>query len=228
MRDGNSPPPLSTFDWLKLIRDVRMPAPVKNVAAWLCSFGDADGTHIYPGVDKLTLATGLSRDTAVQALAALRESGLVVRTKRGGGRGSRKSDEYQIGVPVCCDSPDQLGNLVTAAYESAKPTRKSQPPAQNESACPIRKAEGAKQYESDLRTYESDFRLYESAQPTPPTSHQSLDQPANKAKSPYGPDVEVAEQADESVENDVASSGDRWRLLAARQLSEARAARGAT
>jgi hypothetical protein len=197
------PPPLGMFDWLKLMRAVRMPPAVKNVAAWLASFGDADGTNVFPGLDKLTMATGLSRDTAVQALAALRESGLLVRTKRGGGRGSHLSDEYQIGVPDCHGSPEQLGKVVTAAYESARPTRKGKPRDPNESASPTSKAANEsdqptpkatyesdlRTYESDLQTYESDLRTYESDQPTPPTRDLPEDQPEYQPENPPTPQV---------------------------------------
>jgi hypothetical protein len=197
------PPPLGMFDWLKLMRAVRMPPAVKNVAAWLASFGDADGTNVFPGLDKLTMATGLSRDTAVQALAALRESGLLVRTKRGGGRGSHLSDEYQIGVPDCHGSPEQLGKVVTAAYESARPTRKGKPRDPNESASPTSKAANEsdqptpkatyesdlRTYESDLQTYESDLRTYESDQPTPPTRDLPEDQPEYQPENPPTPQI---------------------------------------
>lgn len=222
---ADNAPPMNMFEWLKLIRDVPMPAPVKNVAAWLNSFGDADGTHIFPGLGRLTLATGLSRDTVVQALTAMRESGLLVRTKRGGGRGSRLSDEYQIGVPDC-DSAEQLSKLVTAAYESAKPTRKSKPRDVNESAEPTSKAEQRQQNESDLCTYESDLRTYESAGPTPPTRDLPEDLPEDSNNCGHGAEVEVPQQAAESVEN--ASAASRSRRLAARQLDEARAARNAS
>lgn len=170
------PPPLQTFEWLKLIREVRMPAPVNNVAAWVCTFGDQDGTRIYPGIEKLMVATGLSRDTVVQALSALRESGLLVRTRRGGGRGSRLSDEYQLGVPEGMDSTAVLGKMVTAAYESARPIRKRR---SYESDKPTRKIERG-QNESDLQAYESDLHAYESACPTPPTRDQPVDQPEGK------------------------------------------------
>lgn len=221
-----SAPPMTTFEWQKLIRDVEMPPAVKNVAGWICSFADADGTRIYPGLARLMLATGLSRATTVQALTALRESGLLVRTKRGGGRGSDKSDEYQIGVPAGCGSPEQLGELVAAAYESAKPNRKSKQGALYESAQQTRKDGAAVETSLICGTYEFDLRAYESAGQTPPPRDHPVDQPDNGGTSSATVTVEGAAQAvDEPVDT---LQGVRWKTLAARQLVEARAARGAS
>lgn len=154
-------------EWQRLIRDAPMPPAVKNVVGWLRTYANADGTSIYPGVEKLMLATGLSRGTTVRALAALREAGLLVRTKRGGGRGSRKSDEYRAGMPAERD-PGRLGELVTAAYESTQQTRKREAEGPYESAEQTRNSETEGPYESTLQ-------LYEFTEWTPPasTSHKN-------------------------------------------------------
>jgi hypothetical protein len=79
---------LGVFEWQRLVRELDLPAAVNNVASWLLSYADADGTNAFPGRGHLERATGLNRETISRALRALEAAGLAARVSHGGGRGN--------------------------------------------------------------------------------------------------------------------------------------------
>jgi DNA-binding transcriptional ArsR family regulator len=107
------------FRWLDVVRGLTLPPAVKNVACWAATYASKDGGDIHPGVGELSNATGLSRDNVVEALSALREAGLLERVRRGGGRGSKLSDEYALGWPEDATEAE-AEETVAAAYATAR------------------------------------------------------------------------------------------------------------
>lgn len=65
----------------------------------LASYGNLDGTRIWPGVDRLVLVTCASRSTVLRQLTTLRDAGLIERVRRGD-RARGHADEYRLTVPV--------------------------------------------------------------------------------------------------------------------------------
>lgn len=95
-------PPLDRFQWEKLIRELDMPAPVKNVAAWLATYvNGSSGTNAHPGIQGLVKATGLSRATVIRSLSELESAGFIEAASRGGARGMERgmSTVYALSVP---------------------------------------------------------------------------------------------------------------------------------
>jgi DNA-binding transcriptional ArsR family regulator len=232
--DSTSPPPgkppLSMFEWQRLLRELDLPPAVKNVSGWVCSFGDQDGTRIYPGVDKLMRATGLSRDNVVEALAALRDSFLLRRVRRGGGRGSRLSDEYQVSVPDGELTVQEIEQLVAGAYLAARKGRRQREHRRYESR---RNESRNRTYESRNHTYESRRRDCTNPVDTSP-SNTTLDSEeicrsqAEVEGSPAAPVQDPSLNGDRPDTRTRAGTDERLRALAARQAAGARAERGAS
>jgi DNA-binding transcriptional ArsR family regulator len=94
-----------------------MPAPQKNVAAWLATYVNGeDGTNAHPGTEALIKATGLSRSSVLRSLSALEEAGFIRVLSQGGGKGSAKgrATVWELAVPV-----DNLGHLVSHRHLTA-------------------------------------------------------------------------------------------------------------
>lgn len=88
------------FEWEGLIRRVMIPPTVKHVALTLSTYGDTDGTHIYPSVALLARTTCLGERTVRRSLDELRELGLIERVRRGSNFGRQAmSDAYELRMP---------------------------------------------------------------------------------------------------------------------------------
>lgn len=91
--------PTARFDWERVIRRIRLPAAVKGTALMLASYADADGSRIHPGNERLARVTGSSDKTIRRHIAALRDSGLLLKTRHGN-RHIGQANEYRLVVPA--------------------------------------------------------------------------------------------------------------------------------
>jgi hypothetical protein len=84
----------TTSDWLKIVRRARLGRTVKSVAFAVALRADPDGTHIYPGIARLSVELELSPKVVKEALATLRGAGLleVVHAARRAG----EANEYRL------------------------------------------------------------------------------------------------------------------------------------
>lgn len=93
--------PVSINEWIPVFRRVIADPSVKCVGIWAATYGDPDGTKIYPGNPRLANITGLSDKAVRNALKAIRGYGLMHRCSIGSAAGRRGiSDEYQLTIPV--------------------------------------------------------------------------------------------------------------------------------
>jgi hypothetical protein len=83
-------PPLSRFEWERLIRQSELPSAMKLTGYALATYVNGNGSNAHPGVDLLVKATGLSRRTIITALAGLESEGLLIVTSKGGGKGMKR------------------------------------------------------------------------------------------------------------------------------------------
>ncbi len=88
------------YEWERIVRRVVMPPPAKSVAFALATYGNQDGTSIYPGNERLAAVTCQSDKTVRRALSWLRAGYLIERVREGsrGGRGGF-ADEYRLTIP---------------------------------------------------------------------------------------------------------------------------------
>ena len=87
------------WDLMNRVFDSSLPPHLRLVALALASFGEADGTRIFPSKDTLAQMTGLTRRTIQSSLAQLRHLGLLLAvdgTRGGRGRATR----YQMNLDV--------------------------------------------------------------------------------------------------------------------------------
>lgn len=98
-------PPLSRFEWERLIRELELPLAVKCTAYALATYVNGDGTNAHPGIGGLQRAAGASRSTVLRALESLESEGLIRVVSRGGGKGVQRGNAsiYELSVPV--DNP---------------------------------------------------------------------------------------------------------------------------
>jgi len=95
---------ISRFDWERTVRRIVMPSHLKStklVALMLATYADADGSSIYPSVERLADVCQLGRSTVSNSLKWLREDAwLIHRHHHGVNKGGRKlADEYQLCRP---------------------------------------------------------------------------------------------------------------------------------
>lgn len=104
------------FRWHREALDDRgLTAAARLVAAALWDYFDPKrpDPHIHPGRDLLSERLGLSTRTVDRSLASLRESGWIVRVRRGSDNGRRKiADTYRLAYPDR-DGADAPGPVVT-------------------------------------------------------------------------------------------------------------------
>jgi len=87
--------------WQRSIRDAPMPAARKGFGLILSTWGNGDGTRIFPSIETLT-DVGYSRATVYRHLGDLEEDGWIVCERRGGGRikgGKYASNVYRLTLP---------------------------------------------------------------------------------------------------------------------------------
>jgi len=92
---------VDTYEWLRLVRRVRLNPSAKLVAFACASYANRDGSSIYPGAAKLAAVTGLTERTVRTALQTLRNTGLLKRTREGRRAGrAALSDEHKLTRPL--------------------------------------------------------------------------------------------------------------------------------
>ena len=94
-------PPLSRFEWERLIRELELPSAMKLTGYALATYVNGDGSNAHPGIPGLAKATGLHRATVMRTLAQMEEAGFIKAVFRGGakGTGRGKSTVYELAVP---------------------------------------------------------------------------------------------------------------------------------
>lgn len=96
--DVSSLKPVERFEWERWLRRVAMPPPVKYLGAMAAMYGNADGSNVRPGVDRLARVMGVNVRTVKRSLAELRAWGFLERTKQGN-RHAKHADTYRLTVP---------------------------------------------------------------------------------------------------------------------------------
>lgn len=157
--------------------------------------------------DGLTERCGMSERAISRALTDLADAGYEMREQIGTDKNGKpvfaaKGHAMRFRVPALPPRPVPVSPPSTAAFDSQSPPST----AGNKAQSPPSTAAPSPQEDLPLnKTFTSD---------------------ANN--SPYGAEVEVPPQATEPVDSEMSPAADRWRALAARQLAEARAKRGAS
>ena len=125
--------PLSRFEWERLIRELDFPASVKCTAYALATYVNGKtGARGYPGRDKLSRATGLSKHTLTAALAALEAGGLVFRKGHGGGRGVPMAAPYDLAVGVTgLTDTTETERIVRQVFKAKTERKTSDSPTSN-------------------------------------------------------------------------------------------------
>lgn len=95
---------ISRFDWERTVRRIVMPKELratKLVALMMATYADADGSSIYPSIERLADVSQLGRSTVHACLKWLREEAeLIHRHQHGVNKGGRKlADVYQLCRP---------------------------------------------------------------------------------------------------------------------------------
>jgi hypothetical protein len=90
--------PVDRFEWERWLRRVKMPAPLKYLGAIAAQYGDADGSNVRPGVERLARVMCISERTVKRSLSDLRDWGFLQRTKQGN-RHAKQADVYRLTVP---------------------------------------------------------------------------------------------------------------------------------
>lgn len=90
--------PVDRFEWERWLRRVKLPPQVKYLGAMIAMYGDADGSHVRPGVDRLARVMGVTDRTVKRSLAELRQWGFLERVKQGN-RWAQHSDSYRLTLP---------------------------------------------------------------------------------------------------------------------------------
>lgn len=93
--------PCGRFEWERIIRRcTNLDTHEFAVAMAMASYADLDGTHIFPGTERLARVAKMSRRKALDALVALRQAGLIERTlerQKNGRKGG--VDVYRLTIP---------------------------------------------------------------------------------------------------------------------------------
>lgn len=94
--------PCTRFDWERILRRCRIPLATKAVGFVLAQYGDVHGRHIRPGTDRLAAICDMGERTVRRHLQALRDLGLIVRVRGGGGCGGvrQQAAEWRLSVPA--------------------------------------------------------------------------------------------------------------------------------
>lgn len=157
------------------MRRVRFGSPMtKYVGMVLAQYANTDGTNAFPSQDKLARVCEVSERTVRGALAEMRDRGLIVRTRKGGLRGTQTfSDVYSLAIPA-----DLLEmNDLLPPDEGPIPNRQDVPPGDhpNRHVTTPQPAPGASQPATDDRPTGTTCRL--------PNPDLSLDQPTDQTSA---------------------------------------------
>jgi hypothetical protein len=90
--------PVARFEWERWLRRVKLPPQVKYLGAIAAMYGNADGTQVRPGVERLARVMGVTDRTVKRSLAELRRWGFLEMTKKGN-RHAGHTDTYRLTVP---------------------------------------------------------------------------------------------------------------------------------
>lgn len=111
--------PASRFDWERTVRRCMLPGPVKLVAYTLAQYGDVHGQNIRPGTPRLAVVCGISTRVVERHVSTLRELGLLLRVRNGGGP-RKLAAEYRLTVPSdIFDRIEMLDPAETPASQKA-------------------------------------------------------------------------------------------------------------
>lgn len=106
--------PPRRYEWERLMRRVVIPqetdprkrkgspspANVKYVAFVAAQYGDADGSRVRPGANRLAAVTGLSKDVVGKCLRRLVKFGFLEQIESGSSHGLRKrTSSYRLAIP---------------------------------------------------------------------------------------------------------------------------------
>lgn len=127
----DQPRPIERFDWERLILRADIPKHLKALALAMAVHGNKDGSRVRPGRRLLADIFDDSERTVEIGIKALLDQGLLIQTKRGGGRaGEGKANVYQLSDP----GPDRLpmrldpdGNRLTQKAVKPRPGRRIDP-----------------------------------------------------------------------------------------------------
>lgn len=105
------------FDWERRLRAATLTAQAKLFGVWLATYGDADGTSIHPGEERLSADTGLTVQTVRKHMRTLRETGWLRRVERSGRR-TGHADSYRLTSPVT-SSPVNKSPVTTSPVKNS-------------------------------------------------------------------------------------------------------------
>lgn len=177
-------------EWEQVWRRVVADPAIKLVGWTAASWGDPDGTRIFPGAKNLAATTCLTETTVKKALAVIREAGLMWRHVEGSRHGRQGvADEYRLTVPS-----DVTGlPMLTPEYEAAGTGR-------------LRTRDLRTR---DLRTGTGDLRHPEQVNSDHPTTTGPLHSPLHyESRSFYAADVEGTQTPAGNVETPDLIDGD--------------------
>jgi hypothetical protein len=87
-------------EWINAIRDAVIPTSVKVTALVIASYGDLDGSRIFPSQRRLMATTQQGESTVRNALKFMRDNGLLYRESRGSNMGRNGiADSYRLTLP---------------------------------------------------------------------------------------------------------------------------------
>lgn len=90
-------------EWVKVIRDAVIPTSVKVTGLVLATYGDTDGSSIFPSQRRLMATTQQGERTVRNALNFMRYHGLLWREMRGSNLGRNGiADRYRLILPDDC------------------------------------------------------------------------------------------------------------------------------
>lgn len=91
------------------VLDAEVGDPVaKLVLLILANRAGDDGWNSFPGQESIATQVEVSLDTIQRKLAALEESGWIIRERRGGYGEGRAQDRYYLACPWCPDAPEEV------------------------------------------------------------------------------------------------------------------------
>lgn len=113
------------FEWERKLRTAALSPRGKTVALTMATYGNADGTRIFPSITQLSGDTGLSTRTVDRALKELRESGYIEQIKRGRAQGRGLdgfASSYRLTFPLAA-LPAQNNTTPMARSFCGKPAQ---------------------------------------------------------------------------------------------------------
>lgn len=90
--------PVERWEWIRIVRRLRLTSKDKYLALMLATYADEDGTRIFPGVKRLAAVMCVGEATVKRQLTTLRDLGLIERTKQGN-RHAGLADTYRLTIP---------------------------------------------------------------------------------------------------------------------------------